>query len=106
MKKFVFAFLVCCAVMTFAVSCVSSHFTDGLDEVVLDAEGVLGHFDIEVKVPKHPSGESLGAHNPEIIATVKREIVKLGGTRAIKVVVEGREISGNIIARVTGTVVK
>jgi hypothetical protein len=106
MKKFIFGLLVCCAVMMFTVSCVSSHFSSVVGEVVLDTEGVLGHFDIEVKVSKHPSGESVGAHDPEIIAAVKREIAKLGGTRAINVIIEGRETSGTTIARVTGTVVK
>jgi hypothetical protein len=108
MKKFIFGLLVCCAVMAFAVSCATGSFS-GVMEVALDesSEGVLGHFDIEVKVPKHPSGQSLHTHEPEIIAAVKREIVKLGGTRAINVIVDGREtFFGTTIARVTGTVVK
>ena len=99
--------LLCCAVMTFAVSCTSS-FSYVRGEITLDesAEGVLGRFDIEVKVPKSPSGLTNGADDPEIIAAVKREIAKFGGTRAIDVIMDGRETFSNIIVRVTGTVVK
>ena len=107
MKKFILGFLVCCAVMAFAVSCTSS-FSAVRGEIALDTslEGVLGHFDIEVKIPKSPNGLTNGADDPEVINAIKREIVKLGGTRAIDVNMDGRETFSNIIVRVTGTVVK
>jgi hypothetical protein len=108
MKKVVLIFLVCCTVMSFAISCARSSFAASLDEVVLDAnsEGVLGNFDIEVKIPKPSGGLSFASDDPRIIDAIKREIVKLGGARAINVRIEGRTTFGNTIARVLGTVVK
>jgi hypothetical protein len=108
MRQVVLVFVVCCTVMLSAVSCVSSSFTATIDEVVFDTdlEEVLGYFDIEVKISTPPSGLSLASDNPEIIAAIKREIAKLGGTRAINVRIDGRETFGSITARVIGTVVR
>jgi hypothetical protein len=108
MKKAVLIFLACCAVMSFAISCVSSSFSGDINEVALETntEGVLGNFDIEIRIPKHPGGFIFYSDDPEIIDAIKREIIKLGGTRAINVRIKGRETFGNIITRVIGTVVK
>jgi hypothetical protein len=108
MRQAVLIFAVCGTAMLFAISCASSSFTASMDEVVLDSglEGVLGYFDIEVKIPKPPSGLNLSSDNPEIIAAIEREIVKLGGTRAVNVHIDGRKTFGNITARVIGTVVR
>jgi hypothetical protein len=109
MKKVGLFFLLCCAVMAFAASCVTSRFSGVIEEVSLDtdSEGVLGYFDVEVKVPRHPSGSSVRPHDPEIIDAIKLEISKQGGTRAVDVMIDGQErIVGNTTVRVRGTVVK
>ena len=107
MKKLVFGLSVCCMVMTFAISYTTTSFAAVMDEVVLDAssDGVLGYFDIEVKV-KSPGGLSLGAHDPEIIAVVKREIVKLGGACDRSEDKRPGNIIWHYIAHITGTVVE
>jgi hypothetical protein len=107
MKKLVFALLLCCTVMVFTISC-SSSFSAVRDEIVLDtnSEGVLGHFDIEVKVKKSSHGLTNGVDDPEVTNAIKKEIAKLGGTRAIDVTMDGKETFGNIIVRITGTVVR
>jgi hypothetical protein len=46
------------------------------------------------------------SRDPAIIAAVKGEIKKLGGTRAINVEIHGEETFGGSNARVIGTVVK
>ncbi|MDR1324617.1 MAG: hypothetical protein LBK00_01100 [Treponema sp.] len=108
MKKLVVALLLCCAVVAFATSCASSRFSAVMNEISLDtsSEGVLGYFDIVVKIPRHPSGQSLGAHDPAVIAAIQGEITRLGGTRAIDVRVDGEETFGNTTVRVIGTVVR
>ena len=108
MKKFIFGLLVCCTGAAFADPFVLGTFSGTLDEVVLNKseDGVLGYFDIEVEVPKPRSGRSLGAQEPAIKEAIRKEIAKLGGTRAIDITIHGYETSDYIIARVTGTVIK
>jgi hypothetical protein len=104
MKKLVCGFLLCCAIMVFAASCGS--FASTIGTVTFDTpKGVLGYFDIEVKVPNSPSGKHADSHDPAIIVAIKGEIERLGGTRAINVELDGKETFSGIIARVRGTVV-
>ncbi|MDR1399719.1 MAG: hypothetical protein LBJ41_07355 [Treponema sp.] len=108
MKKLIFTLLLCCATVVFATSCALSRFSSSGAEVVLDEseDGVLGHFDIEVKVPKPHRDFSLSGNDPAIRDAIKQEIAKHGGTRAIHINIDGRETFGSIIVRITGTVVK
>jgi hypothetical protein len=112
MKKLVFGGLVCLllcsAEAAFADPFVFSTFSGTLNEVVLDesADGVLGYFDIEVKLPKPRSGRSLGAQEPAIKDAIRKEIAKRGGTRAIDITIQGYETADSIIVRITGTVIK
>jgi hypothetical protein len=104
MKKLVFVLLLCCAVVSFAALCDS--FSAVIGSITLDTpEGVLGDFDIEVKIPKSPSGIRANSSDPAIIEAVKKEIARRGGTRAIGVQIDGREVSGTTTVRVRGTVV-
>ncbi|MDR1399720.1 MAG: hypothetical protein LBJ41_07360 [Treponema sp.] len=87
---------------------VASTFSGILDEVVLDenVDGGLGHFDLEVVMPKRHGGRSFGAQDPAIRDAIKKEIAKRGGTRAIDITIRGYETADAIFARVIGTVVK
>ncbi|MDR1399717.1 MAG: hypothetical protein LBJ41_07345 [Treponema sp.] len=112
MKKLIFGgfigLLLCCTAVAFADPVVTGTFSGNLGEVVLDksADGVLGHFDIEVEVPKLRNRQSLGAQEPAIREAIKKEIAKLGGTRAIDIMIQGYETADTVFARVIGTVVK
>ena len=91
--------------MTF-VTFASLRLSGVIGEVVLDtSEEVLGNFDIEIE-KKHSGSLSVNLYDPEIIAVVNREIAKLGGSRAINMMLATQVTSDNGIIRVTGTVVK